>query len=419
MKQVGHTEHGSLLVELLESTGVNGLLGQYTADLDDGRILTITSTDFTVSTDENALSGHFQWTRNSRDADGKHITETASEIVRGTFKPADSGAVVTLTADSIEPPDAESWISAGVGGTYTVVCEKASDTLKLTGTRFATATVSMARQKFVSWDEHIESLYGWEATESDEDALPAGYSIIDDGGNWSPEDDAQLASFMNSHSETFTVDELKEKELFAKLQKFPRICNREKQHLVARASALGRISKMLIGCLPMVDFDSSDAATSASQVKGLRTLILRSDKVGIVGRVLKQVKKTDISRPNIKIDRTKARWESDHDPTGENSIFGQIYTALGTAASTNAIFRGADRWWTVSFVNEHVSDAGGGFRETVSNISDDLNSTRTPLFIPTPNASGEVGDMRDAWMPSPGERLSSFSHKRGVCFGSP
>ena len=118
---------------------------------------------------------------------------------------------------------------------------------------------------------------------------------------------------------------------------------------------------------------------------------------------LKQVKKTDIRRPNIKIDRTKARWESDHDPTGENSIFGQIYTALGSAASTNAIFRGADRWWTVSFVNEHVSDAGGGFRETVSNISDDLNSTRTPLFIPTPNASAEEGDMRDAWMPSPGE----------------
>jgi hypothetical protein len=95
----------------------------------------------------------------------------------------------------------------------------------------------------------------------------------------------------------------------------------------------------------------------------------------------------------------------------------------------------------VSFVNEHVSDAGGGFRETVSNISDDLNSARTPLLIPVPNSRAEVcrgawtritlghqkktdarhfqpilpaspssltpacppqvGDMRDAWMPSP------------------
>ena len=117
-----------------------------------------------------------------------------------------------------------------------------------------------------------------------------------------------------------------------------------------RASVLGRISKMLMDCLPLVDFDCIDTGASASQVKGLRTLILRSDKVGVFGRVLKQVKKTDIRRPSIKIDRTKARWESDHDPTGENSIFGQIYTALGTAASTNTIFRGADRWWTVSFV---------------------------------------------------------------------
>jgi hypothetical protein len=46
--------------------------------------------------------------------------------------------------------------------------------------------------------------------------------------------------------------------------------------------------------------------------------------------------------------------------------------------------------------------AGGGFRETISNISDDLNSDRTPLFMRTPNNAHEVGDLRDAWMPSPG-----------------
>eukprot|EP01052_Picozoa_sp_SAG31_P008519 SAG31_NODE_432_length_15773_cov_7.563892_4_plen_77_part_00 len=28
-------------------------------------------------------------------------------------------------------------------------------------------------------------------------------------------------------------------------------------------------------------------------------------------------------------------------------------------------------------------------------------SSRTPLLIPVPNSSADVGDMRDAWMPSP------------------
>ena len=108
---------------------------------------------------------------------------------------------------------------------------------------------------------------------------------------------------------------------------------------------LSRVSKMLMSCLPLVDFESSGAATgSTAPVKALRTLILTQDKTGLVTRVLKQVKKTDIRKPSIKIDRTKARWESEHDPTGENSIFGQIYAALGTEAAKNTIFRGADRW---------------------------------------------------------------------------
>ena len=158
-------------------------------------------------------------------------------------------------------------------------------------------------------------------------------------------------------------------------------------------------------------------------------------------QVLKALKSSDISRPSISIDRTKARCVSppgpaaallppthtttqqpserlskdsqaeggerawgrwgDKDLGGEHSIFAQIYYALGEHAHAKTLFRGAERWWTVSFVNEHVSDAGGGFRETVSNISDDLNSERTPLLIPVPNSKAEVGDMRDAWMPSP------------------
>lgn len=414
VKQAGHAEHGSLLVELLETAGVNGFLGRYTADLDDGRrTLVMTSTDFTVKDDDSTISGSLQWSRTSSSADGKEVVETASELLHGTYKPGDSGSVITLIADSVEPAEATSWIPAG--GNYTVVCQKATDTLKLSGTHLSTE-VAMARQKFPSWEEHIESLYGWDADQTsstEAETLPAGYCLIDDGGGWSTGDDQQLASFMNSHSEKLTLDDLKDKELLARLAKFPRICNREKEHVIARAVVLSRVSKMLMECLPLVDFDGGGSqplegggaageASGQPGVKALRTLILRTDKAGVVTRVLKQVKKADIRRPSIKIDRTKGRWDTDLDPTGENSIFGQIYTALGTAASTNTIFRGADRWWTVSFANEHVSDAGGGFRETVSNISDDLNSTRTPLFIPTPNATSEVGDLRDAWMPSPG-----------------
>ena len=395
VKQVGHTEHGSLLVELLETTGVNGFLGRYMNDMEDGRTLVMTSTDFTAKEDDATITGSMRWSQKLVDAiSGEIVIETGTESVHGTYKET----TIILTADSVQPAEASSWIKAGEK--YTVVCEKATDTLRLSCTTQAEA-VCMAREKFASWEEHIESLYGWDADAiTEQSSPPPGFCLIDDGGGWSEQDDAQLASFMNMMTEKLTQDELKDE---TKLAKFPRICNRKPEHIVARSTVLSRVSKMLMSCLPLVDFESSGGATGGTTpVKALRTLILTEHKTGLVTRVLKQVKKSNIRKPSIKIDRTKARWESEHDPTGENSIFGQIYAALGAEAAKNTIFRGADRWWTVSFVNEHVSDAGGGFRETVSNISDDLNSTRTPLFIPVPNASSEVGDMRDAWMPSPG-----------------
>jgi E3 ubiquitin-protein ligase HECTD3 len=86
----------------------------------------------------------------------------------------------------------------------------------------------------------------------------------------------------------------------------------------------------------------------------------------------------------------------------ENSIFVQVYKSLGDHARSDAIFRGSsDKWFSVTLEGEHASDAGGVFRETISNISDDLMSERTPLFIRTPNNKEEVGDLRDVWMPNP------------------
>ena len=84
------------------------------------------------------------------------------------------------------------------------------------------------------------------------------------------------------------------------------------------------------------------------------------------------------------------------------SLTQKVSLFQGEHAKKGDLFRGQERWWTVSFIGEHLSDAGGGFRETVSNLSDDLNSDRTDLMIPTPNHVHEAGNLRNAWMPNPG-----------------
>ena len=170
--------------------------------------------------------------------------------------------------------------------------------------------------------------------------------------------------------------------------------------ILRRAKVLERLSQAVTAVLPMVDLIGTSEEGSGA-IRKLRTLMLSTHKDPLLKTALAAVKHTEITMPTITIDRMKARLE-DPDPTGMRSIFGQLYTALGSKARSSEIFRGAERWWKVNFKHEHVTDAGGAFRETVSNIADDLNSDDTPQCIRTPNQENDEGDVRDAWMPNPG-----------------
>ena len=87
--------------------------------------------------------------------------------------------------------------------------------------------------------------------------------------------------------------------------------------------------------------------------------MLSTHKDSLLKSALSAVRHTDITMPTITIDRMKARLDNP-DPTGMRSIFGQLYSALGSKARSSEIFRGAERWWKVNFKHEHITDAGGG-----------------------------------------------------------
>ena len=56
----------------------------------------------------------------------------------------------------------------------------------------------------------------------------------------------------------------------------------------------------------------------------------------------------------------------------------------------------------VSFVGEASIDIGGPYREAISQICTELQSTALPLLIPSPNQKNDSGQFREKWTVNPG-----------------
>jgi E3 ubiquitin-protein ligase HERC2 len=60
-----------------------------------------------------------------------------------------------------------------------------------------------------------------------------------------------------------------------------------------------------------------------------------------------------------------------------------------------------DRPWRANFAGEGSIDAGGPFRDSVSNICKELESDVLPLLIQTVNTRNNHGEYRDCYLPNP------------------
>jgi E3 ubiquitin-protein ligase HERC2 len=63
--------------------------------------------------------------------------------------------------------------------------------------------------------------------------------------------------------------------------------------------------------------------------------------------------------------------------------------------------------WNANFVGEGSQDAGGPFRDSLSSITDELNSCCLPLLIPTQNHKNDHGQGRDLWTINPSSTAPS------------
>lgn len=59
------------------------------------------------------------------------------------------------------------------------------------------------------------------------------------------------------------------------------------------------------------------------------------------------------------------------------------------------------RAWFVKFIGEAAIDDGGLFRESITELCSELQSTALELFIPSANQANKIGDCRDKWVINP------------------
>ncbi|XP_025889253.1 E3 ubiquitin-protein ligase HECTD3 [Nothoprocta perdicaria] len=117
--------------------------------------------------------------------------------------------------------------------------------------------------------------------------------------------------------------------------------------------------------------------------------------------------------PKVYINRYLAR---DHranpalDPSCKNAIFTQLYEGLRTSGKNQQPMdyrwpSSYTQWWECDFISEGIVDNGGGFRDSLADVSEELCPSSGDVAVPLPffvrTSNQGAGDNRDVYVPNP------------------
>jgi len=112
-----------------------------------------------------------------------------------------------------------------------------------------------------------------------------------------------------------------------------------------------------------------------------------------------------VSTPTLQFDMLTAQEQYERklvDHKAKYTIFGQIFQHIASGMLSMKILRsGHDRMFSAKLIGYSAIDAGGPYREILSQIGRDLMSPLVPLFIQTPNNRSQTGQCREAYIPNP------------------
>ncbi|RXN01366.1 hypothetical protein EOD39_7051 [Acipenser ruthenus] len=143
-------------------------------------------------------------------------------------------------------------------------------------------------------------------------------------------------------------------------------------------------------------------------------LLLSKRRSALITQCLKdsETSKPDFM-PRLYINRRLAMEHRDNpslDPSCKHAVFIQVYEGLKPSDKNEKMLDyrwpvSYDQWWECKFISEGIIDQGGGFRDSLADMSEELcpSSAECPVPLPflTRTSNLGTGEARDRYVPNP------------------
>ena len=183
--------------------------------------------------------------------------------------------------------------------------------------------------------------------------------------------------------------------------------------LARRTKILLELNRMLLLAVNYIDFTSKSKSSDDLYVYYMKVkeYLASTIKYKIVKTAMKKLPQSS-EMPTIQLERRKAfklKELKQVDYDGKICLFSQLWRNLkGKVDCFRKKSKGEECPFRVCFKAEGGVDAGGLFRETMDQISEELLSHSLPLFIPTQNHKTNFGFDRDKWTLNPSAKQSLY-----------
>ncbi|KAK7484074.1 hypothetical protein BaRGS_00024686 [Batillaria attramentaria] len=172
-------------------------------------------------------------------------------------------------------------------------------------------------------------------------------------------------------------------------------------------------------------------------MKVRQLLPLSKKRLNLIETFLKDTATDPSEKPVVYINRRAAmehRCDPSQDPDCKSTVFMQLYEGLKPRDRTSKPlhYRWSsryDQWWECKFLSEGIIDQGGGFRDSLSDVAEELCPTSSdspiplPYFNRAPNQAHDDSNVnRDMYVPNPAcqdwEKYEWIGQLMGACFRS-